>query len=171
MFCLLCGAGLVTTDRATTGIETSTANTGTTSTDRANTGTTSTDRANTGTTSPDRATTGTTSNYKHIKFHHRTRCKYDGKQKIKIWEGFTNKHYIEEKNDDPIQDTIEEEEKQHHDTTNTMDQDESSDQCLLFKRTFFNMKNLIFQFHVQFPSDYPILIRQKIYKKIRQNNL
>ena len=96
----------------------------------------------------------TRANYKdkHIKFHHRTRCKYDGKQKIrirfnkKIWEGFTNKHYLDEKNDDLIHDTLEEEEEQHPDTINTMDQDglnttKSFDQYLLFKRTFFNMRN------------------------------
>ena len=74
----------------------------------------------------------------------RTRCKYDGKEKIKIrfdekiWEGFTNKHYLrplnlaEEKNDDLIHDSLDtfnyEVEEEHHDTINvnvrsTLDQD------------------------------------------------
>ena len=98
-----------------------------------------------------------------LKFHHsRIRCKYDGKEKIKIrfdekiWEGFTNKHYLrplslaEEKNDDLIHDSLDEVEEEHPDTIDTMDQDglntqlsitKSFDHYLLFKRTFFNMRN------------------------------
>ena len=94
---------------------------------------------------------------KHVKFHHRTRCKYDGKEKIKIrfdgkiWEGFTNKHYLrplEEKNDDLIHDSLDEVEEEHPDTIDvnvrsTLDQDrlnKTNMQTKNFNKTELNHK-------------------------------
>ena len=81
---------------------------------------------------------GARANYKHIKFHHRTRCKYDRKTlqtNITLMRSMMTLFM-----------TLSRRRRNSILTLNTMDQDglnttKSFDQYLPLKRTFFNMRN------------------------------